>query len=293
MRLYINDVMALPVLGELSLRKTRSEAAASLSAVILAAPADTYFQKLSIALGDPVRLAEEDGTAVFLGSVRKLERRPEKTALTACDRGILLTRNELRGAYIGTPEDVVRQVAGELGLPLGTVEAGTGRRCVVPGPGRSAFSILREAVGGGREISLRDGALTVTESARTVCPLPPSQVLEVRGSASLEGMVNRCVTVGRNGRVLDRAENAGDIRAYGPAQAVRLGQRDKPAAAFLSGRRFAGSVTVLGNLAYRCGAAVELHRPDWGLDGVYAVTASEHRWKAGLFTTTMELEWIR
>ena len=46
---------------------------------------------------------------------------------------------------------------------------------------------------------------------------------------------------------------------------------------------------VRGDLKYRCGAVVELHRRDWGMDGAYTLTAVRHCWERGLFTT--ELTW--
>lgn len=291
MRLYIGQQMALPALNRLCLRKSRSEAAATLTAELFTAPADTLSLNLSLALGDPVHLVDEEGNAAFTGSIHELERTPESVIMTAYDRGIYLARNQLHGAYVGTPGDIVRQVAEELGLPTGTVEAGDGWRVIVTGAGESAFSILRQAVGEEGEIAVCGQALTVTRGSCPVYPLQPSCILEIRGTASIRNMVNRAVIIGRNGRVYGSAENAGDIQRFGRFQTVRLREGlDRQAETFLTGRAFTGSLTVFGNLAYRCGAAVELHRPDWGLDGIYTVTGSEHRWESGLFTTALELK---
>ena len=51
-------------------------------------------------------------------------------------------------------------------------------------------------------------------------------------------------------------------------------------------------VTVLGDLSLRCGGRVEAHRPQWGLEGVYDITAHEHRWEKGVFTTSLSLEGV-
>lgn len=291
MRLYIGQQMVLPVLERLRLRKNRSEAAATLSASLLTAPADTLFQNLSLALGDPVHLADASGQSVFTGSIHQLERTPESVLLTAYDRGICLTRNQLCGAYIGTPEEIVRQVAEELELPVGPVEAENGWKVIVTGAGESAFSVLRRAVGENREITIRKEALSVTKAAYTVYPIQPSQVLSARGTASIRSMVNRAIITGRNGRVYDSAENTADLEKFGRFQSVHLQNGTAgQAEAALAGRAFYGSLTVLGNLSYQCGTAVEIHRPDWGLEGIYSITGSEHCWEAGLFTTAMQLE---
>ena len=108
--------MALPALGSVRLGKTRSEAAATLTATVLAAPADTYFLKLSVAVGDPVRLLDDGGQEVFRGSVQELDRDPRAVTLTAYDRGLYLTRNELYGVYSGTGKTIAAKIAGELGI---------------------------------------------------------------------------------------------------------------------------------------------------------------------------------
>ena len=287
--------MVLPALESVRLGKTRAEAAATLTATVLTAPADTYFLKLSMAVGDPVRLLDDNGKEVFLGSVHQLDRTTQAVALTAYDRGVYLTRNELYGVYAGTGKTIAAKIAGELGIPLGTVEDDGLRRTIVTGAGQSAFSILRRAVGEGREISIRDGALTVTKQDPIVYVLPVQDILEVTSRASIREMVNRAVVVGRNGLALASAENAGEITAYGQFQQV-LGKDGDPAEqakAALQGRTLSARVTLLGNLAYRCGGTVRVDRPQWGLEGAYAVTAHEHRWEKGLFTTSLSLEAIQ
>ena len=178
--------MVMPALESVRLGKTRNEAAACLTATVLIAPADTYFLKLSVAVGDVVRLLDDGGKEIFLGSVHELDRTPETVTLTAYDRGVYLARNELYGVYAGTGRRIAGKIAGELGVPLGAVEDDGLYRTIVTGPGESAFSILRRAVGEGREIAVRDGALTVTKGGGGAVPLPPERVLEVQGQTLVE-----------------------------------------------------------------------------------------------------------
>lgn len=296
MRLYINDQMVLPVLGRMELRKTRSEAAATLTATLYTAASDTYFQKMSLSVGDVVRLLDDNGEEAFLGSIHSLVRDPRQVELTAYDRGIFLTRNELTGVFCGAPAAIVRQVAEELGIPVGRLETENGWKCISAGSQMTAFDILRQAVGNKREIFVRDGSLQVTKSGWTVYILEPSRVLEAEGEASLQHMVNRAQVVDRTGNVLATASNNGEISRYGRFQAILAKDGTTPAQqakGALRGCEKGGEVLVLGNLNYRCGCAVELHRPDWGLDGVYAVTGASHLWERGLYTTNLTLEWIR
>lgn len=296
MKLYIGSQMVLPVLGRLVLRKRRSEAAATLQAVLYTAPSDTYFQQLSLAAGDAVRLLDDDGSEVFLGSIHILRRTPEQVEFTAYDKGVFLAKNELYGLFSGTTADIASQVAKALEIPLGTVEETAGRYTIVSRAGQSAYSILRQAAGKRAEIFIQGDALCIQRQPYMVYPLEPSQVLSVSGEVSLEPMVNRCVVVNWRGNPASSAETAPDITAYGRMQTV-LGKSGSDAAAqaraALCGKAVTGEISVLGNLAFRCGCAVELHRAEWGLDGVYAVIAAEHRWERGLYTTHMELELIR
>ena len=101
MKLLIGQQMVMPALESVRLGKTRNEAAACLTATVLIAPADTYFLKLSVAVGDVVRLLDDGGKEIFLGSVHELDRTPETVTLTAYDRGVYLARNELYGVYAG------------------------------------------------------------------------------------------------------------------------------------------------------------------------------------------------
>ena len=296
MKLYINGQMVLPVLGRLELRKTRSEACATLTATLYTAASDTYFQKLSLAVGDVVRLLDDDGKEAFLGSIHSLCRSPRQVELTAYDAGVYLTRNELLGVFCGSPAAIVKQVAGELDIPVGTLETENGWKCISAGSRMSAFAILRQAVGEKREIFVSENTLHVTRSGHTVYVPDPSRVLEVEGEASLQHMVNRALVVDRKGAVAATAANSADMARYGRFQAVLGKDGTDPAQQAknaLSGCEKAGEVLMLGNLNYRCGCAVELHRPDWGLDGVYAVTGVSHLWEKGLYTTNLTLEWIR
>ena len=117
MKLLIGQQMVMPALESVRLGKTRNEAAACLTATVLIAPADTYFLKLSVAVGDVVRLLDDGGKEIFLGSVHELDRDPEAVTLTAYDRGI------------SDPERAVRRVRRD-----GTADRREDRR----GIGRSA-----------------------------------------------------------------------------------------------------------------------------------------------------------
>lgn len=84
---------------------------------------------------------------------------------------------------------------------------------------------------------------------------------------------------------------AADLTRFGLRQRVlgKSGNAAAQAQGGLRGRILRGELTVRGDLRYRCGAMVELHRKEFGLDGAYPLTAVKHRWERGLFTT--ELTW--
>ena len=165
MKLYANGILLNAAAQSVTLEKSRGDAAATLTAVLLTAAADRYFPKESLALGDAVRLLGDAGEEVFLGAVQAVSRNVETVTLIACDRGLYLTANEMSGVFAGSPEGICRAVAMRLSLPVGTPEVPAGWKRLVAGAGVRAFDILRQAVGEDREISIQNGALLRPEKS--------------------------------------------------------------------------------------------------------------------------------
>lgn len=199
MKLYANGILLNAAAQSVTLEKSRGDAAATLTAVLLTAAADRYFPKESLALGDAVRLLGDAGEEVFLGAVQAVSRNVETVTLIACDRGLYLTANELSGVFAGSPEGICRAVAMRLNLPVGTLEVPAGWKRLVAGAGVRAFDILRQAVGEDREISIQNGALTVTKAGQERFVIAEETVLASRGTADARQMVNRCAVIDRRG----------------------------------------------------------------------------------------------
>ena len=293
MNLYLAGQRLNEVLGELSLSKSRGEAAATLSAVILTAAADTLFPGLTLALGDGVTLADDSGTR-FSGGVQEVRRTPETVSFTAYDRGIYLTRNELYGVFSGSGADIAAQVAGALGIALGAVDAPTGFQTIVTSSGDTAYDILRRAVGEDREIAVEGERLCIGGGDEAPVSLAREHLLAVESVGSIGDMVNRAVVLKR-GTVtpLAQAQDDAAMAAYGQFQTARALSGDNAqaqAAAALRGPACTARLTVQGDLALRCGGRVELSAPEWGLEGTFSITGVEHRWKAGMFTSALALE---
>lgn len=293
MRLYGNSALLNGMLRCVTLEKAHGEATATLTADLLTALGDAYFQKESLAVGDVVRLVDDEGRERFLGAVQTLRRSPESVRLVACDRGLYLTRNQVHGLFAGSGGEIARAVAKQLGLTVGAVDVPGDYRCLSAGAGESAFALLRRVAGEEREISLKDGALTIQKPSGDLYILPAERILAVEGLADLRPMVNRAVVLDRKGHVAATAANTGEMSAYGQRQRVLAKQGSAPrtqAEEALKGKVMQGSVKLWGNLNYVCGCAVQLLQGGWGMDGIYRVTAVEHRWEAGCFTTLLTLE---
>lgn len=295
MKLMVNGLCVNPVLGSAQLEKSRSDAAAALTAALWTAAADTYFLHLSVKLGDVVRLTEDDGTERFLGSIHAITRTPEQVRFTAFDRGIYLSRNEVFGVFAGSGADICRQVAKQLGIGVASIDAKEHYQVISAISGANAFSVLRQAAGGDREIAVENGALTIKKGRAVTFLLHTEHIREVSASADIRGMVNRCVVVDRKGRALASAQNKSDMAACGTFQAVVGKSGSDPAAQAaegLAGRAMKAEVLLPGNAGYFCGACVRGQQPQWGLEGLYRIEAVCHRWEAGLFTTELTLEGV-
>ena len=293
MNLYLAGQRLNGVLNELSLSKSRGDAAATLSAVLLTAAADAFFPDLTLALGDAVTLADDSG-AWFTGGVQEVRRTPETVAFTAYDKGIYLTRNELYGVFCGSGADIAGQVAAALGIALDRVDAPAGFQTIVTSAGDTAYDILRRAVGEEREIAMEGERLCIGGGDPAPVSLARERVLAVESAASLEDMVNRAVVLRRGTATpLAQAQDAAALAAYGQFQTARALSGDSPQAQArdaLRGAVYTARLTALGDLGLRCGGQAELAIPEWGLEGLFSITGVEHRWKAGLFTTALALE---
>lgn len=220
MTLLVNGVSLGAAARCVTLEKSRGEAAATLTAVLLTAvlltaAADRFFPKESLALGDAVRLLGDAGEEVFLGAVQLLSRSAETVTLTAYDRGLYLTANELSGVFAGSPEGICRAVAMRLSLPVGTLDTPAGWKRLVAGAGVRAFDILRQAVGDEREISVRGGALTVARAGETCLVIPEDAVLDSRGTAAAaaQEIVDEKRPVGADAKVTAAVEKPLNIAA--------------------------------------------------------------------------------
>lgn len=291
MKLYGNGILLNALATRITLEKSRGEAAATLTVTLLKAVADRFTKKESLAVGDAMRLCDDAGSEVFSGTVETITRSSETVTLTACDAGLYLTRNEVCGVFAGLPESICRAVAGKIGVAVGKIDAPAGYRSLVIRAGVSAFSVLRQAVGEDREISVKDGKLVIEKAGETVITLPPEAVLSSSGTAAVAQMVNKCVVIGRNGGVEATAQSAEDIARYGQRQRVmgKSGDAQSQARAALRGRVMRGELTLWGDLRYRCGVNIALGRPEWGIDGTYPIVAVKHVWKEGVFTS--EVTW--
>ena len=263
MKLYANGILLNAAAQSVTLEKSRGDAAATLTAVLLTAAADRYFPKESLALGDAVRLLGDAGEEVFLGAVQAVSRNVETVTLIACDRGLYLTANELSGVFAGSPEGICRAVAMRLSLPVGTLEVPAGWKRLVAGAGVRAFDILRQAVGEEREISIQNGALTVTKAGQERFVIAEETVLASRGTADARQMVNRCAVIDRRGAAAATAQNTTDLARFGLRQRVLGKSGDAAAQAQGAGRATTRSAPQASAACTRTGSGRSGSAPRW------------------------------
>ena len=196
--------------------------------------------------------------------------------------------------FSGSGADIAAQVAGALGIALGTVDAPPGFQTIVTSSGDTAYDILRRAVGEDREIAVEGERLRIGGENAAPAALAKEQLIAVESVGSIREMVNRAVVLKR-GTVtpLAQAQDDAALAAYGQFQTARALSGDNAQAqanAALRGPACTAQITVQGDLALRCGGQVALSAPEWGLEGTFSITGVEHRWKAGMFTSALALE---
>lgn len=75
----------------------------------------------------------------------KIQQEDERVELTAYDRGMALTRNELYGAFVGTGAQIVAQIAQRLGIATGSVQTQQGYQTILSTAGQSAYGLFPAA----------------------------------------------------------------------------------------------------------------------------------------------------
>lgn len=279
----------------------KASCARTLEADIACIAGDALLPQADIELGDRVLFYGDaqlfDG---FVFSVQVGTSDRTKT-IKAFDRGVYLNRNQGYYAFQRTtPEDIVRRVAEDFGIPLGEI-ARTGYRFSRNFLGQSLYKIiataytLASADTGEKyrvEFSLdRLSVRRIEQDDNTLIIRGGSNLLTASVTESIEEMTNRVRVVNKSYRAVDTVEDADAIARYGVMQSVLNQGEDsaKQAKAVLAdgGAKQKVTLTCMGDTRSITGRAVAVYESHTGLWGLYWIESDSHTWQNGIYTNKL------
>lgn len=267
---------------------------------------DQYLPKINIALGNMLKLLTDDNIELFRGYVFYKEKSNfiSEMKITAYDGLIYLLKS--KGTYNFkkmTAEAIVKKVAGDFGIPIGTL-ASTGITQSFIADGQTIYDIIMQAYTNAAKQNgkkymplMQQGKLNVIEKGKTVVTYELSadtNITDSTYSESIENMINRVKIYDENKNLIGTVENSEWIKLYGILQDVYVKETGKNptivARNMLKGIERAASLTgVLGNIECITGRAVKVKESYTGLTGLFYIDTDTHTWQKGQHTMDLGL----
>lgn len=256
---------------------------------------------LEINVGDLIKVTEA-GSTIFYGIICTKDKKTDGKELDfSCqDFGIYLKRNKAHYMFKGiTPEGVVKKVCGDFGIAAGQI-AKSGKVISRNFLGVSLYDIIMTSYTIADDekyyIEFQGEKLNIFKKGEITCPPISSEVnlLTAGVSESIANMVNRVRVYNKKDSLIQTIEKKEDVGLYGFSTEILKVTDTKEdyarkAKETLQGKERKISVTNLGGIGYKTGRKVIVTEPYTGLSGVFYIDGDEHRWKNGIYTNKLTL----
>lgn len=296
-----------PLVASITWSGDLQQAARKLEVNLAVSPHDAYLPKITIGLGNMLKLQTDDGVELMQGFVfsQQMSCEGNELQLTAFDGLIYLTKSQMSYNFRDmTAEAITRKVCGDLGIVPGNIIAtGINQSCIALA--KTGYEIIKTAyTAASRQTGkkylpmMNQGKLDVIEKGIVVAAYELNNKTNLSNasySESAENMVNRVVITDEKGNIIGRVQNDQWMKDYGLLQTIYQKEMDKDAAAaassMLQDLERKASAEALGNTACITGKAVEVREPHTDLKGRFYIDGDTHNWKNGQHTMSLELEW--
>ncbi len=285
---------------------SKKSCARTLTVALPVNPGDKHLPLLDVQLGDHA-VFREDGKILLDGFVTKVSDTTGMgtRSVTIHDRGLHLNRNQASYKFLSaTPEEIVRRVAADFGIKVGTLPDTGSFRLSRNFVGVTLYKIIataytKAAADTGVQYSIRftgDELCVYTLQRRATTPLltPGSNLISASATRDIENLVNRVVIVDKDGAELDRVEDVGSQGSYGLSQKVLKDSdnaRSEALETLSDGKtpKYQISVDGLGDTRFISGETAAVQDKSTGLWGIFAIDADTHSWEAGRYTSKLTL----
>lgn len=272
-----------------------NQLARRLSISYLYAPRSIPSRTMAVTKGQQL-IMTDNGRQYFDGIVLREERTESGITMQsmAYDYAWYL-RSKALGIYQGAPADVVRQVCGENGIPVGRLYAMEGEVEIISTGEKSISQVIETAYEGGDvHVYMQGNSLCVeqygAELAGTVTG--DDYVTDASYSSSAENLVNKVILLNAQDKPVGEFTNG--LTGYGTirdAYKISGDEKDirKEAEKLLKGIEESGKIVVRGNAAFQTGKAVIVEKVNSKIRGRFIIISDSHSIKDADYRTTLGL----
>lgn len=282
---------------------SKSECARRLSIQLLQSAVDEKIPEVKVQAGSQLQFTADN--YAFFGVVTSVTKATSggKLGIKASDFGIYVKRNSVtQKIKNASPQTAAESLCKRFGIKIGYLEP-----CSTAFSRNFVNSSLYSAIMTGytmdsKKTSIQyqmrfiDGLMCVVERGAIIgCVIEPEvNLISATYSESIENAVNRVDLYDRNGILKDSVE--GDTSYGVMAQSITLSKEHDLdyARSIIEERkmeRSANPLQILGCAECITGNAVLVYEPYTGLYGKFYIDSDTHRWKEGVYTTTLSLNY--
>lgn len=268
---------------------------------IAVSPHDYYLKRVTILMGDMVRVLDDDDKEIFQGYVFSKDKsiNNSEMQLTVYDGLIYLLKS--KGTYNFknmTPDAITRKVANDFGIELGTLESGSPLFRIFDAESiyniiMTAYTIESQASGRLFMPKMKEGKLNVILKGNYTAKFEldaKSTIINSSYGESIENSINKVKIYDKEGN--EKGEvNLGGVPGilqdiYKEEEGV---DATTAATAMLKGIEKTASIEALGDFECITGNAVIIKEPFTGLSGLFYIDNDVHTFENGQHTMSLGL----
>ena len=252
-----------------------------------------------ITVDNGARVAAYDGVLFFLGVVTGTSRQEAgvTVSVNAVDLAWYTGKVKTYGVYQGTPAEIVSQVCGEYGIPVGELlEEGTATEIISTGD-KTIYQVMEDAYGETEHYLYMSGdVLNIMAAGMEVAAhlSGNTDITDATYTSSIESMVNKVVILDGSSSYAGEVTREGQVSAYGLMQETYKQEQGKDAAVeaskLLKGVEESGNISAQGNILCIAGKAVYITDVNTNITGCFRITSDTHNFEGTLHTMSLTLE---
>lgn len=284
------------IVEKVTLSGDTKQVARKLSFTIARKETDCYLPKVDINAGDQVTMLDDDGAALFGGTVFDVDKTASANVITylAFDLMFYVLNSDVNKVFDDTPERITEQICAELDVPFGGA-AKTGIKVYMPCLGKKGYEgIMMAYTAASRQNDkkyiplMKDiTKLHVIEKGELCGVILDGgyNLVDAKYKTSLQKMVNRVVITDSSGNVVNSVEDAAARKKYGTIQKTYKQEDGKDALtearAMLFTAEETASVSAVSDIRAVSGYALMVQEPVSGLYGKFYIESDSHTFENG------------